>query len=103
MKEQNYLIDSNIFIYHLNKEKIATEFLLENRNFCAISRMTYIEVLSFNFNDEAEKSIKEYLEQFEIIDTNKDIASQSIRNRKIKKIKLPDNIIASTYSISVSL
>ncbi len=96
MKEKNYLVDSNIFIYHLNNEKIATDFLLENRQLCSISRLTYIEVLSFNFDPEVEKSIKAYLEQFNIIDTNQKIAYRSIENRKTKRIKLPDNIIAST-------
>jgi predicted nucleic acid-binding protein len=29
MKDRQYLIDSNIIIYHLNGEAAATEFLIE--------------------------------------------------------------------------
>ena len=47
-----------------------------------------------------KKLIEEYLDKFEIINTNKKIALQSIENRKIKKIKLPDNIIVATAQIN---
>ena len=98
--DKKYLIDSNIFIYHLNGEKIATNFIVENIEDCAISIITYIEVLSFDFTNNEKEIIKQYLDKFEIIDTNKEIALQSINNRKIKKIKIPDNIIASTAQIN---
>ena len=101
MKEKRYLIDSNIIIYHLNNDKIATEFLVENIDYCAISIITYIEVLSFDFQRVQSKNIaKTLLECFEMIEVGKDIASQSIGNRKIKKIKLPDNVIASTAQVN---
>ena len=35
-----------------------------------------------------------------IIDTNKEISNQSILNRRLKKIKLPDNIIAATAQVN---
>ena len=57
MKEKRYLIDSNIIIYHLNNDKIATEFLVENIDYCAISVITYIEVLSFGFQSVQSKNI----------------------------------------------
>jgi predicted nucleic acid-binding protein len=81
-----YLLDSNIIIYHLNNESLATEFL--------------IEVLSFPFTPEQEKDVKEFLESFKIIDVSREIAIQAIRNRKIKKIKVPDNIIVSTAQVN---
>ncbi len=99
MREKRYLIDSNIIIYHLNKDDIASNFLLQNFQDSAISRVTFIEVLSFNFTPEVQKTIIEYLERFEIIDTDKSISIQAIENRKIKKIKLPDNIIVSTAQV----
>jgi hypothetical protein len=94
-----YLLDSNIIIYHLNGEDIATKFISENRDVCTISRITFIEVLSFNLSPEEEYDIKELLESFIIIDTNKEIAIQSIKNIKAVKIKVPDNIIASTAQV----
>jgi len=42
-----FLVDLNIFIYHLNGEKIATTFLKENFKSICISRITFIKVLSF--------------------------------------------------------
>ena len=101
MKEKNYLIDSNIIIYHLNNDETAKEFLFNNIDYCAISIVTYIEVLSFNFRSAYNENIaKVLLDSFRIIDVNIDIATQSVKNRKLKKIKLPDNIIASTAQVN---
>ena len=94
--KMKYLVDSNILIYHLNGEKIATKFLMENFEKIAISQINYIEVLSFPFEKESERLVRELLESFEIIDIDMSISKQAIKNRKIYKIKLADNIIAST-------
>lgn len=95
-----YLIDSNIIIYHFNNEELATLFLQDNKNQCAISQITYIEVLSFSFTQEQENDVKEFLESFKIIDINREVAIQAIRNRKVKKVKVPDNIIVSTAQVN---
>ncbi len=96
-----YLLDSNIIIYHLNGDEVATEFILKNIDVSAISRITYIEVLSYDFADnEKRTAVIELLESFDIIDTNKAIAVQCLKNRKIRKIKVPDNIIASTAQVN---
>lgn len=99
-KSMKYLIDSNIIIYHLNGENFATDFIVNNIKDSAISRITFIEVLSFDFTSEEESIIKDLLNSFQIIDTSEEIALQSIENRKTKKIKVPDNIIASTAQIN---
>ena len=92
-----YLLDSNIIIYHLNGDKTATEFILKNINSCAISQITYVEVLSFDFENEDERAeVKSFLECLDIFETNKAIAIQCLKNRKKRKIKIPDNLIAST-------
>jgi len=92
-----YLLDSNIIIYHLNGDKTATEFILKNINSCAISQITYVEVLCFDFENEDERDeVKSFLECLDIFDTNKAIAIQCLKNRKKRKIKIPDNLIAST-------
>ena len=95
-----YLVDSNIIIYHLNGEEIATNFLRENISNCFISRITFIEVLSFNFSINEKNDVINLLNTFTIIDTNEDISLQCLKNREIKKIKLPDNLIASTAQIN---
>ncbi len=99
-KGKKYLIDSNIFIYHLNKDKIATDFLLNNVEVSAISRITFIEVLSFNFSSKEEEIVRDYLNNFMIIDTDEEISLQAVKNRNIKKIKLPDNIISATAQLN---
>jgi len=92
-----YLLDSNIIIYHLNGDKTATEFIRKNIDSCAISQITYVEVLSFDFKDENERDeVRAFLELLDIFDTSKAIAIQCLRNRKKRKIKIPDNLIAST-------
>ncbi len=94
-----YLVDSNIIIYHLNGEAIATNFLSQNYKEIAISQITYVEVLSFPFTPQEESSVKELLAKFTILDIDQNISNQAIENRKIKKIKLPDNLILSTAII----
>lgn len=95
-----FLLDSNILIYHFNNEKLATDFITKNIKQCAISQITYIEVLSFSFTEEEEKQVKSFLEKFMIIDINSTVAKQSVENRKLKKIKMADNIIASTAQVN---
>ncbi len=100
MKDKIYLVDSNIIIYHLNDEKIATDFLYNNFFKCAISQLTFIEVLSFNYDEEERLRIQSILESFYILDTTTNISLQAIKNRAIKKIKIADNIIASTAQVN---
>ncbi len=95
-----YLVDSNIIIYHLNNEPIATRFLVDSQVDCAISQITYIEVLSFEFSEEEEFLVKKLLEKFNILDVNQKIAINAVKNRKLKKIRLPDNIILSTAQVN---
>jgi len=95
-----YLVDSNIIIYHLNNEPIATKFLSQNYQEIAISQITYVEVLSFPFSTEQENEVKILLSKFKILDVDQAISNQAVENRKIKKIKLPDNLIASTAMVN---
>jgi predicted nucleic acid-binding protein len=92
MKDKKYLVDSNIIIYHLNNDPIATRFLQNNISISAISQLT--------FSKDEELSVIKLLEQFTIIDTSKEISLQAICNRKNKKIKLADNIIAATTQVN---
>jgi len=96
MIDKTFLVDSNILIYHLNNEQVATDFLIEYFHKCCISQLSFIEVLSFDFTHEERLSVQCLLETFEIIDTTKEISLQAISNRGIKRIKIADNIIVST-------
>ena len=94
-----YLVDSNIIIYHLNNNAIASDFLENNHQDIAISQITYIEVLSFPFNKEELDLVHTLLCTFKILDLTENISKQAVQNRQTKKIKIPDNIIASTAMV----
>ena len=86
------IFQTQIFIiYHLNGVELATNFLRKYILDCFISRITFIEVLSFDFNE---------FERSSVIDTSENIALQCLKNREKKKINLPDNIIASTAQVN---
>jgi len=68
----------------------------QNKEDSAISLITYIEVLSFDFSKKDEQNIKELLESFKILEIDKKISIAAIHNRKSRRIKIPDNIIASS-------
>lgn len=99
-EKYKYLVDSNIIIYHLNGEQTASYFLQQHHLQICISRLTFIEVLSFDFSEDERRRVISLLEAFEIIDTNNEIALQAIKNRQNRKIKLADNIIASTAQVN---
>lgn len=94
-----YLVDSNIIIYHLNKDSIATNFLAKYYKDIAISQITFLEVLSFPFSTEEENDVRMLLNRFTMINIDIKVSNQAIKNRKIKKIKVPDNIIAATAMV----
>lgn len=75
-------------------------FLVKNIEKSAISKITYIEVLSFNFNKQEEQKVNELLNLFEKIDVNCEISKKAVANRKLKKIRIPDNIIASSAQLN---
>lgn len=94
-----YLVDSNIIIYYLEKDRVVYDFLIKHQNDCAISLISYYEVLNYNFNAEDEDKVKVFLEQFEILNLSKNIIEKALNNRKYKKIKMADNFILATAQI----
>ena len=94
-------MDSNAVIYFLagglpNSANIAIENKI-NANQIAISDVTKMEILGFNFPDPAEElSFINFVNAVDVIPINQSIVNQTIEFRKMKKIKLPDAIIAAT-------
>jgi predicted nucleic acid-binding protein len=74
-----YLLDSNIIIYHLNGEKTATRFILENKDKCAVSQITYLEVLSFEFTNEQFPVVKEFMDSFRAIDIDRKLLFRPLK------------------------
>ncbi|MCI5131428.1 MAG: type II toxin-antitoxin system VapC family toxin [Candidatus Electrothrix sp. EH2] len=91
-----FLVDTNIIIYHLNGDQVATDWLLCRQESLAISVITKIEVLSYPFEPEEEVLVLEFLKQFDLHYVTDEIIEATIQLRKKRKIKTPDAVIAAT-------
>ncbi len=91
-----YLLDTNIIIYYLNGDTVAIDFIDKNIDRCAISIITYLEVLVYPYSKEEEKIIREFLELFKIYNIDMNITNSAIESFRNKKIKIADNLIGST-------
>ena len=99
----NYLLDSDIIIWHLRGRKEITDMLkdLQRSGLPACSAISVLEVqLGVKTKDEEGKTNR-FLESLKVFDVNMDIAkiaARLIREYKTKgvTIDIPDSIIAST-------
>jgi tRNA(fMet)-specific endonuclease VapC len=98
----NYLLDSDIMIWHLRGQKAVTEMLrgLQRFGVPACSALSVLEVQLGVKQGEEDKTDR-FLRSLKIIDVNWVVANkaaQLIRENKIKGITfdLPDAIIAAT-------
>ena len=89
-----------MIIYYLANNSNACDFINRDINICVISRITYYEVLNYNFTPNQEKNVKLFLELFTIIELTKEIIDKALLNRKVKKIKMGDNFILATAQIN---
>jgi predicted nucleic acid-binding protein len=98
--EIEFLLDTNIIIYHLNGDEIASNFIDNHFDRTAISFITYIEVLSFPFEtEELENQVRQLMNSFKKISITKEVEEETIQIKRLKKIKLPDALIASISKI----
>ncbi len=89
-------LDSNTIIY-LSKELIEIETLFSDNEEYAVSVITYMEVLGYDFDSNEEREfIEELLSSLTIIYIDEAISNKVIELKKIIKIKLPDAIICAT-------
>jgi hypothetical protein len=89
------LLDSNAVIY-LSKGLITINELPNDRSY-AVSIITYMEVMGYDFNNAQEKSLIESLfGHFTVLMLDQPIANRVVNLRQIHKIKLPDAIICAT-------
>ncbi len=98
-----YLLDTN-FIIGLHKFDDNAISLIKNRKIdyqdCAISVITYLEVLGFTDISEDDKHIlSNLLALFSCYELTKDIQQQTISLKQAIKIKLPDAIILATAQV----
>jgi len=97
------LLDSNTIIY-LSKRLISIDDVFNNDDKYAISVITYMEILGYEFNSKnEEKFIKELLSYLEILYIDEQIANKVIQLKRKNKIKLPDAIICATAILNKAI
>ena len=96
MSGKTYLLDTNVILYISNGTLRARDILSQEFTY-AISVITYMELLGYNFkNSEDESIIRRLLSYFELIQLDGNIIESVIGIKRERKIKLPDAIIIST-------
>ncbi len=90
------VFDTNILIDYLSGIELAKKEL-EKYQIKVISIITWMELLvGVEENSHEEKVIKFFLNQFKILNLEKEICEIAINIKRKKKIKLPDAIILAT-------
>ena len=90
------ILDSNAIIY-LSKGMINIESIFEDKEDYAVSVISYMEVLGFDFQSQKEEDfIRSLLSLFKIIYIDDRIVNTVISLRKTYKVKLPDAIICAS-------
>ena len=102
-----YLVDTNIFVYHLAEEeavKLFFQTVNQLEDILFYSFITRIELLGFSdLTDSQSRRINILLTQFEKIEMNKEIENITIWLRTKNKIKIPDAIIAASALYTKSI
>lgn len=94
-----YLVDTNILIYHTKGSSVTEDFIdkLLNEGAFNISILTKIEFLGWNkHTSEGFEKCRRLIEPANIYHVDDDIADKAIELRKKTNIKLADAIIAAT-------
>ncbi len=99
MSTTEYLIDTNILIYHTKGSQLTIDFinnLIAQHSF-NLSILTKIEFLGWDkHTHDGFKKCKRLIEPANIYPVDENIANKSIELRREMKIKLADAVIAST-------
>lgn len=95
-----YLMDTNAGIDLLDgrlpqKSAIWLDNLIVSGRVC-ISVINKIEILGFDSSPTVTLALEKLVDATEVIDLQNSIVNQTIALKKIKKIKLPDAVIAAT-------
>ncbi len=95
------LLDTNVLIYALNANRAsAVSLVLETEPAAlAISTITWMEVLA-GAVPAAERGTREFLANFQALETTREIAERAATIRRSTRVKLPDAIIYATALVS---
>ena len=89
-----YLLDSVILIDHFNGIEPATQFIKQNANQCVISAITRAEVLT-GFDEQSRIKAIKFLDNFDVLKIDKEVADLTATFRRTYRIKLPDSLQAT--------
>ena len=96
----NYLFDTNAVIDFLagNFPVSATNWTEKtvDNNEVAVSIINKIEVLGFNASSSELALLTEFIDAITVLTLSDEVADKTIDIRRMRKIKLPDAIIAAT-------
>lgn len=101
--EQEYLIDSNILIGYLDNKLTEKGMTFMNDVVNAtpnISVITKIEVLRYQTSEYNYRVLKDFIDSSVVYHLDNRTIDQTIELCRLKKIKLPDAIIASTAIVN---
>jgi len=93
-----FLIDTNILIYFLQGEEVASSFFknVMDKELC-ISLINKIEVLAFpDLSEHEEMEIRQFLLDFVTFKVDDPVAEETVVIRKKYKLKLGDALISAT-------
>ncbi len=98
-----YLLDTCFILGFYNRSDEAIKIIETHKikyEQCAVSTINRIEVLGFSeLDQEDEINLQDILANFTCLNISTEIEQETIRLRKLHKIKLPDAIILATANI----
>lgn len=96
MSGRKLLLDSNIIIYIAKKELVPESFIQADDSLF-VSDVSFMETLGYSFADSAEKKETEaILSVIHRLPIDEPVVQKVIETRQLRKMKLPDAIIAAT-------
>lgn len=103
MSATEYLIDTNILIYHTQGAQLTIDFInnLTAQNVFNISILTKIEFLGWDkHTPEGFEKCKQLIGLARIFSLDEDIANKAIEIKRKRNIKIADAVIASTALVN---
>ena len=103
MSTAEYLIDTNILIYHTNGSEVALAFLTEltDESSLNISILTKIEFLGWDkHTPEGLEKCKKLIESANVYPLDEEVANKAIEFKRKVNIKLADAVIGATALVN---
>lgn len=103
MSTAEYLIDTNILIYHTNGSEVALDFLtkLTDERSLNISILTKVEFLGWDkHTPEGYEKCKKLIESANVYPLDEEVANKAIELKRKVNIKLADAVIGATALVN---